>query len=206
MFWLKLFFITLFCCCIYYDFSKAVAVLKEPKPTAWDTAHPEWSVELKTQAEKFLTYLEKAGDITDWCPAYTEGSKAFRIAFWAKLAEQIAWYESNWDPAQVTYENSLGKDSVGLFQFSTDDNFSWCEHATEAQLKLPLNSIDCFVPLAAKLISQDKIITSGSTTKPGKGQAKGLGRYFSTMWPYATSYAHQGHVEDIRASVKDWCN
>lgn len=196
-------FILAFLFCCYRDLS--LAQVKSIKPTSWQLSHPTWDIEIKNESEKYLQFLEKASDVEKFCPGYLQGDKAFRIGFWAELGEQISYFESGWDPAQVTFENELSKDSVGLFQFSVEDDMTWCNHSSLNDLQDPINSIQCYLPMAAKLINGDKIIAFGSTLRPGPNQAKGLGRYFSTMWPYATSYKHQGHVEEIMAATKEWC-
>ncbi|WP_425093348.1 transglycosylase SLT domain-containing protein [Tropicimonas sp. S265A] len=74
-------------------------------PMRWDF-HPR----SEAWTEASLAALEAHGaplatvvpeDIAMWCPAYPEGEKAQRDAFWTGLLSALAKHESTWNPQAV---------------------------------------------------------------------------------------------------------
>lgn len=161
---------------------------------AWEDGTPEraaWSAELRKQVANNLTSLSKASDMAGFCPAYASLSNDQKVEVLADLMVGIARYESNYDPHQIYHEPPpLGVDSVGLFQLSYEDGFTWCmlDRASKS-LEDPLNNIRCAVPKMARLVAKDKVLAGGSTN----ANALGLARYWSVM---RLGAGH--HVDDIR--------
>ena len=165
---------------------------------AWENGHSEraiWSTELRTQIKANLTSFNKAPDLADICSAYGELSDDDKVNVLATMAVAIAKYESNYNPHTIYHEPPpLGVDSVGLYQLSYEDGFSWCVlDRANASLEDPINNIRCAIPKMAKLIAKDRILTAGSTG----ANAMGLARYWSVM---RLGAGH--HLEDIRAATR----
>jgi hypothetical protein len=150
---------------------------------AWEANHPErvsWSTELRTQFSNHLSDFAAASDLADFCPKYQALSDPGKIEALATLAVAIAKYESNYNPKQHFGEPPpLGYDSIGLFQLSYEDGFSWCVLDRSAKsLEDPINNIRCAVPEMARLVKRDERLAGGSSLK----DAKGLGHYWSVVW------------------------
>ncbi len=151
-----------------------------------------------------LTKFESAKDIANWCPNYQALNGDNRIQMWVTMATGIAFYESGFNPNSIYNEPPpLSIASVGLFQLSYSDGLPGCKlNAAAKSLQDPLNNIDCAIPLMGKLIARDSIVTSGNTLKSGANQARGLGRYWSTMW---APTANQGHADAIKILTRKYC-
>ena len=165
---------------------------------AWENNHPEraaWSDELRKQLKANLVSFNKAPDLADNCPAYRELDEDDQVTVLATMAVAIAKYESNYDPHNIYHEPPpLGVDSIGLYQLSYEDGFSWCVlDRANRSLEDPINNIRCAVPKMAKLIAKDRILTAGSTS----ANAMGLARYWSVM---RLGAGH--HLEDIRNATR----
>lgn len=162
---------------------------------AWENNHSErlpWSAELRTQVRANLLSFNKATDWADFCPGWGSLSDDNKVDVVATMAVGIAKFESNYNPHTIFHEPPpLGVDSVGLFQLSYENGFTWCTlDRPNKSLEDPINNIKCAVPKMAKLIAKDKIIAAGSTG----ANAMGLSRYWSVM---RLGSGH--HLEDIRA-------
>lgn len=148
----------------------------------WESNHPErkaWSDELRAQFDAKLDSVEHATDIATYCARYDELPRSDRVTLWATLAVAIAKHESGYDPTQRFAEPPpLGVDSIGLFQLSYEDGFSWCRLDRVAKtLEDPIVNIQCAVPEMAKLIARDEVVAAGSDGRT----ARGLARYWSVM-------------------------
>jgi len=152
-----------------------------PAPLAWEQGNPAaagWSTELRAQIRARLEQFDQASDIAALCPPYEGLSPDSRVEAIAALAVAIARFESDYRPTLHFPEPGLGYDSIGLFQLSYEDNFSWCNlnRATNS-LEDPITNIQCAIPEMATLISRDGVIASGSDG----GSARGLARYWSVV-------------------------
>lgn len=104
---------------------------------SWDNnpIRKEWSSYLSQSIDAQFKYLDKAEDISDFCPNYSVLNKEEKIKVWSELFIAMAYYESNWIPTMRYREDSLGIDSVtgqqvyseGLLQLSYQDvkNIPW---------------------------------------------------------------------------------
>jgi hypothetical protein len=110
------------------------------------------------------------------------------------IAVAVAKRESNYKPGLHYGEPPpLGYDSIGLFQLSYEDGFSWCTlDRTAKSLEDPINNIRCAVPEMAGLVKRDRVIAKGAT----KSDARGLARYWSVV---REGPSH--HLAEIRASA-----
>lgn len=151
-------------------------------PLAWEKGHPErrsWSQTLRDQIAEHLSTFDGASDITNFCPGYAQLPADDRVHVLATIAVGIAKFESGYDPTRHFGEPPpLGYDSIGLFQLSYEDGFSWCamDRASKT-LEEPINNIRCAVPEMARLVAADQIIAAGVD----KGSARGLARYWSVV-------------------------
>ena len=142
--------------------------------------HPAWSQELIADFTKNLSVFETATDLTSFCPNYFSLTPGVKPLVFANLAVEIAYRESAFDPNNIYHEQSMGYDSIGLFQLSYSDGIGpGCTlYAAVDSLQDPINNIDCAVLEMAKLVKRDHLIASG-----GPENRIGLSRYWSTIWP-----------------------
>ena len=187
-----------------FKISKRIA----KRPLLWQEDHPERADWTEFLVREFSTQLEKmdsAIDISDWCLIYPSLGRLDRAYVWATMAVEIARYESDFNPHAISKEPiQLGLDSVGLFQLSYEDQFSWCSiNKHTRSLEDPLNNIKCAVTEMANLVVKDNVIATGWTTRHTIGQGRGLARYWSTMWPEDKS--RDGKLYAIRESVQQFC-
>jgi hypothetical protein len=161
---------------------------------AWEKGHPErisWSAELRNQISSYLADFDKAPDLADFCPAYSTISAQDRVSVLATIIVGIAKYESNYNPKEHFGEPPpLGYDSIGLFQLSYEDGFSWCRLDRKTKsLENPLINIQCAVPEMARLTVKDKIFAAGKTSD----DAEGLAKYWSVL-----REGSKHHLDDIK--------
>jgi len=162
---------------------------------SWDTK-PErvaWSKELLNCIGGTLGMLED-GDPEKFISGYTGLSEDGKIRYWSELIIAMAKFESNLDPHCVYHEPPpLGVDSIGLLQLSYEDQENYNLEPlsrTEKSLENPLINIRCAVIILSTLVSQDKVIASGS----GK-TSRGGARYWSVL--------REGHhITEIKNLVK----
>ena len=157
---------------------------------AWENGSVEraaWSAELRTQVAANLTSFDKASDMASFCPAYGSLTKDQKVEVLSTLIVGIARYESGYDPRQ-RYHEPDGSWSVGLYQLSYTDGFSWCTlNEASKSLEDPINNIKCAVPKMARLVARDKVFAAGSNLS----NAMGLARYWSVTWLGR-------HISDLR--------
>ncbi len=149
---------------------------------AWESGHPErreWSAALRAAIAAQLASFDTAADFAGFCPSYAGLTPDQRTEVIATLAVAIAFRESGYKPGTVFAEPPpLGVDSIGLFQLSYEDGFSWCDlDRARDTLKDPLNNIACAVPKMARLVAKDRLFAAGSTGS----DARGLSRYWSVV-------------------------
>jgi len=151
-------------------------------PLDWERGHPEraaWSAALRQTIAADLPRFGVPADIGEYCPTFGRLDAARRTEALAVMSVAIAKRESAYNPATVFGEPPpLSVDSVGLFQLSYEDGFSWCrlDRASDS-LKDPVNNITCAVGEMARLVARDGMIASGSTTS----DARGMSRYWSVV-------------------------
>jgi len=151
-------------------------------PLAWEKQHPErkpWSIALRAEIGKKLDDFDRATDLDLYCPRYRKLSTDDRVSAIAAMAVAIAKFESGYNPKQHFGEPPpLGYDSIGLFQLSYEDGFTWCElDRGKKSLEDPINNIRCAVPEMARLIAKDGVVAAGTD----KASAQGLARYWSVV-------------------------
>lgn len=167
----------------------------DPTSLTWDNsdARKPWTAQLLTSVEAAIPLLEQA-DADAFVAGYAGLGAPLRIKYWAELLVAIAWFESNWNPNNITPEPSLGVDSIGLLQLSYEDQKSY--HLPEPldpakkSLQDPLTNLRCGVYIFAHLVSQDKVVEG----KDG-GKYQGAARYWSTI-------RQQEHLGEIQSRVK----
>lgn len=152
-------------------------------PLKWEENHKErapWSLQVMKQFKENLSSFEKASDVKTFCPKFSSLDESKKVHALSTMAVAIALYESSYNPNSIYHEPPpLGIDSVGLYQLSYEDKFSWCNLDRKSKtLQNPMINIDCAIPKMAKLAAQDGIISGGST-----GAWRGLARYWSVMRP-----------------------
>jgi hypothetical protein len=104
-----------------------------PQALAWESSsHPErleWSTSLYGIVNEHFAALDKAKDISNFCPSYSSLSKDQKINLWAELFASDAYYESSWDPTEYSVDVGTQNDkdtwSVGLLQMSVIDQQSY---------------------------------------------------------------------------------
>lgn len=169
-------------------------------PTPWSEVHKDWNNHLNVAVAREFENLDRASDVDEWCPGYKTLGQDKKVMFWSDLAIWISFYESSWKPSSVAHEPSpLDVDSVGLFQMAYKNHMPWClPDKSNKTLEDPLLSIDCAIPMFGKLIKRDGLLATGDSLK----NARGLARYWSTVWP---KHKFGGHREDIQQKTREAC-
>ena len=167
-------------------------VVQQPiGPLAWESANPQasaWSTELRDQISNNFSDLSAATNWTDYCPKFNQIDMTHQIEVMATMMVGISLFECDYQYQDFT-PDVANTNSIGLFQLSYEDHMSWCSmSASLKNLTDPLVNIDCAVPEMGHLISQDSVVSYGGRTEFDQGQAKGLARYWSTMWSSSASY------------------
>ncbi len=167
-------------------------------PLAWEKNHPEkaaWSAHLRNEIRANLPRFGQPGDIANYCSGFAALDEAGRVEALATMAVAIARRESAYKPDTVFAEPPpLNVDSVGLFQLSYEDGFSWCVlDRAQDSLKDPLNNITCAVGEMARLVAKDGQIAAGSSGS----NARGLAHYWSVI---RDGSGH--HKDEIKAATQ----
>ena len=145
-----------------------------------NSKNSEWTAITLNAIEKNFDALDKAEDITDFCPEYRNLEKDQKIHAWGELISAITFYESSWNRYAYMEEVSLGIDPItalpyvssGLMQLSYGNKrwAKWCEFHWEtdrtAQPKdisifKPKNNLECGIGILANQIQRrDRIVLS----------------------------------------------
>jgi hypothetical protein len=160
----------------------AVTMGASAAPLDWEKDHPEraaWSQALRQSFAAELPRIGVPADIGDYCPAYAQLDAAGRVEALSVMAVAIARRESSYKPDTVYHEPPpLGVDSIGLFQLSYEDGFTWCSlDKASNSLMDPVNNITCAVGKMSRLIESGGVVASGAQVSGGKG----LARYWSVI-------------------------
>lgn len=95
-------------------------------------------------------------DITEWCPAYPDGSADQRAAFWAALISTLSRYESTWKPAAVGGNGRW----FGLMQiYPPTAEFRKCRVQSGEGLKRAAANLNCAVRIMAVTVPRDNAIS-----------------------------------------------
>lgn len=107
---------------------------------SWDKqikSGPSWTETTVREVSKNFETLNKADDISLFCPAYGMLDRDHRIWVWSELVANMALFESNWKPTVYLHEPELGTDAVtgktvvsqGLLQLGYGDTkwANWCK-------------------------------------------------------------------------------
>ena len=165
-----------------------------------DWGHNDWSVELLKLTRGHLRQLDKATDISLYCPKYLSLNEEKRSLVWGRLAVAIAKFESNYNPkSQMTESN--GSVSQGLFQLTYGDRF--CPQTkAEGDLNDPFINMSCAVKLMADYVEKDGKVASGGYTKYGSPPSRGLARYWSVIRvPDRKSKHHLAEIKSITSKA-----
>lgn len=142
--------------------------------------------------------LDMASDVRPFCPTYYYLSLDLKKQFWAELFIGMAYKESGYNPASV-YKESFGVDSIGLYQLSYEDQWSYCDmNKAKGTLKDPIKNIECAIRGASRFITRDKVLALGTSSKT----AKGLARYWSVMRSNSSAYSYIKH----KTNSLSYCN
>jgi hypothetical protein len=154
--------------------------IESAPPLSWEKGHPErkpWSDLTRTIAGQLLRDLDKAKDVSRFCPKYASLGAFDRVNFWAELVSVMAYFESGWKPTTVFKEPApLNNESIGLLQLSVSDakNYPFCAPiGSRAAIMDPLKNLDCGVRIMAKWVAKDGHITAPDNS--------GVGRYWSVV-------------------------
>lgn len=176
-----------------------VKQMPETQGYALPWGHADWDKELRAQVKAQLPKFEQA-DWSEYCPNFNHLTDQGKIDAIATMFVAVAKFECDWDARSSAID--VGDTySTGLFQLSKEDEFSWCDMSSNDVLKDPINNIDCAIPEAAKLIGQNGVVAEGGRSEFLAHEAKGMSRYWSTMWPSAGSKG-EGHKEEIISMSK----
>ena len=96
---------------------------------------------------------------------------------WVNIISGITKEESNYNPNNVFYENTMGKNSVGLLQLSYDDGVVKNLGYSEQDLKDPIKNLQAGIQIFADQVRKDNVI-SGTNSN---GKWVGGSAYWSTL-------------------------
>lgn len=141
-----------------------------------------------------MSELEKARDISDFCPGYSRARKRERFACWLRLVGGVVRYESNYKPDDLFREPN-GSYSVGLMALSPNE----CNNApTIRSLKKAVPNLVCGINMMAELIARDGFID-------GPKSARGAATYWSTLRePYSYGHMKLGKKDKISALTRTY--
>lgn len=155
---------------------------------AWETSSkPErknWSNYIFQIVGEEYQSLNRAGDITFFCPRYNSLSKEQRINAWGQLIVGMAYYESGWSPTSRMTETTMGTDPItgkqvsseGLLQLSYQDvqwapycEFDWSKDknlsATDPKKTIldPYKNLRCGIKILARQVDRkgEIVLSSG---------------------------------------------
>lgn len=127
-----------------------------------------------------FTALDKANDVTTFCPKYKSLNQNQKINLWADLFASTAYYESAWNPKSYSVDVGTSSNadtwSVGLMQMSVIDQDSYNIHLgfNFSDLQDPIKNLQLSVAIMARQV-----------TKYGKIMIPvgGSGLYWATLHP-----------------------
>lgn len=97
-------------------------------------------------------------DIDTWCPAYADGSREERKAFWVGLLSALAKHESTWRPDAA----GGGGRWIGLVQIAPGTARSYgCVADSTAELKNGAANLSCAVRIMASTVLRDGVVSEG---------------------------------------------
>ncbi len=146
---------------------------------AWESAskpeRKQWSNYVHQIVNEEYQLLNRASDMTFFCPRYNSLSKEQRVNAIGQLIAAIAYYESGWSPVSRMQETTMGTDPVtgkpvyseGLLQLSYQDiqwapfcEFSWSKDrslaATDPRKSIldPYKNLKCGIKILANQVDR----------------------------------------------------
>ncbi|WP_218219219.1 hypothetical protein, partial [Pseudomonas sp. FW305-122] len=82
--------------------------IKDALPLSWETdpqgdpEHKAWSRYTFSVVNSVLDDLNKAKDITRFCPKYNKLNRDQQVQVWSQIFAGISYYESDYDPLNNT--------------------------------------------------------------------------------------------------------
>jgi hypothetical protein len=136
--------------------------------------------------------LERARDISDFCPSYNSADTHQQEDCWVRLISAVAFFESGFNPAD-TFEEPSGTMSVGLLALSPSE----CSDAPGiGDLKNPVKNLLCGVHKMAYLINRDGFVD-------GPAGSRGAAAYWSTLREhYSVGHYHVGTKDKIVSATR----
>lgn len=153
-----------------------------------------WTKTVAAIVKARLTTLDRARDVSTFCPGYVVAARPYRELCWLKLVGAVAQFESRFEPAN-TFREPNGVMSVGLLQLSPNE----CPNApTLNDLKDPVRNLACGVDIMANLIGRDGYVD-------GPASRRGAAAYWSTLRePYTMSGYKLGKKPQIIQMTKTY--
>lgn len=131
---------------------------------AWDdvSGSPAWTNAVLDELARHRAKLEKAQDVSEFCPDYNQASDFQKDTCWLRIVSAMAYFESSFRPG-ATYLETTGRTSVGLLMMAADH----CPNAdTVEKLKDPIANLQCALPRLEILVVRDGAL-SGSGNRGG---------------------------------------
>jgi hypothetical protein len=155
----------------------------------------DWSVVTISTVKSKIASLNKASDMSKFCPLYSSMNIDEQALAWGYLLSGIVKFESGYNP-NSTMTESDGSVSQGLFQL-TYGNAHCPKSRKEADLNDPSVNIKCAVAIMADEVESDHVVAAGGYIKYGAPPAKGIAKYWSVMRVPDSKSKH--HLADIAA-------
>lgn len=171
-----------------------------PSPAKKAPATPEFrsmvQEHVKGQIPKYISFFEKAKDISTFCPGYENSYEVEKQNCWVTLVLALVDLESKFDPAAEFLEPD-GKWSVGLLMLSPGE----CKAApTKEDLKHATKNLDCGLRIMANRIARDSYIS-------GPKETRGAASYWSTLRePYTFKKYKLGKRPQVIAKTSQYRN
>lgn len=153
-----------------------------------------WTQLAMTSIHAKIETLDRARDISLFCPGYTVSTQAYRELCWLRLVSAVVQYESKHNP-ESTFREPNGAVSVGLFSLSPNE----CGNAPRiVDLKDPLRNLACGIEIMTGLIGRDGYID-------GPAGHRGAAAYWSVLRPPYSAYGYAlGRKKEIMAITRSY--
>lgn len=179
-----------------YDDQEQLSIAAASGPAAWShiKGTVSWTQAVVSVVRSHFSKLERAKDISLFCPGYHSSSRSSRETCWIRLVSAVSKFESSFNP-HSTFREPNGAMSIGLLALSPGE----CANASSsAALKNPTRNLICGTRKMAELISAHGYID-------GPASRRGAAAYWSVLRkPYRHGKYKLGKKDQIIAITRQF--